>query len=54
VTGLVIGVRAAAVKDRTAETEMIGQRLRTRMIDEVVDVAVLRGAERVTLKLPMR
>ena len=42
------------VKTRATEAEMIGQLLQTRMINEVVDVTVLRGAERVALKLPMQ
>ncbi len=47
-------VAIGEVKARATEAEMIGQLLQTRMINEVVDVTVLRGNERVTLKLPMQ
>ena len=47
-------VAVGDLKARATEAEMIGQLLQTRMINEVVDVTVLRGTERVTLKLPMQ
>jgi hypothetical protein len=39
---------------RASEGEMIGQLLQTTKIGETIDVVVLRGSERVTLKLPMQ
>lgn len=39
---------------RASEGEMIGRLLQTTKIGETVEVAVLRGTERVTLKLPMQ
>jgi hypothetical protein len=39
---------------RTSEGELIGQLLQTRKAGEFADVTVLRGAERLTLKLPMQ
>ncbi len=39
---------------RATEGEMIGRLLQTTKIGETVDVMVLRGGERVALKLPMQ
>lgn len=39
---------------RTTEGELIGRLLRSRKVGDQVDVTVLRGTERVTLKLPMQ
>jgi serine protease Do len=39
---------------RATEGELIGRLLRSRKVGDQVDVTVLRGAERVTLKLPMQ
>lgn len=41
-------------KGRTTEAELIGKLLQTRNAGEVADVTVLRGRERVNLKLPMQ
>ena len=40
--------------NRTTEGELIGRLLQTRKAGENVDVTLLRGAERVTIKLPMQ
>ena len=42
------------VTTRTTEGELIGRLLQTRKAGESADVTVLRGSERVTLKLPMQ
>ena len=42
------------LKLRANESELIGRLLRTRKIGETAEVTVLRGSERVTLKLPMQ
>ncbi len=39
---------------RASEGELIGRLLRSRKVGDQIDVTVLRGAERVTLKLPMQ
>jgi S1-C subfamily serine protease len=39
---------------RATEGEMIGRLLQTTKIGETVDVTVLRGKERVMLKMPMQ
>ena len=47
-------VDVAGFAARATEGELIGRLLTTRKIGEAVDVTVLRGSERVTLKLPMQ
>lgn len=42
------------VEDRTTEGELIGQLLQTRKVGEWVTVTVLRGTERLEMKLPMQ
>ena len=42
------------MKSRTTEGELIGKLLQTRQAGEFADVTVLRGSERLTLKLPMQ
>jgi hypothetical protein len=39
---------------RITEGELIGRLLQSRKAGELVDVSVLRGSERLTLKLPMQ
>ena len=39
---------------RTTEGELIGRLLQSRKAGELVDVTVMRGSERVALKLPMQ
>jgi len=40
--------------DRTSEGELIGALLQSRKAGDFADVTVLRGTDRVTLKLPMQ
>ena len=42
------------LESRTTEGEQIGRLLQTRMVGEMADVTVLRGKDRVALKLPMQ
>jgi S1-C subfamily serine protease len=42
------------MKSRVSEGELIGALLQRRMAGEMADVTVLRGAERLTIKLPMQ
>jgi hypothetical protein len=47
-------VAFAGIATRASEGEVIGRLLTTTKIGDAVDVTVLRGTERVTLKLPMQ
>jgi hypothetical protein len=47
-------VELAGVTTRTSEGAMIGRLLTERRIGESVDVVVLRGKDRVSLRLPMQ
>jgi S1-C subfamily serine protease len=47
-------VELAGVKTRSSEGAMIGHLLTERRIGQTVDVVVLRGKDRVALKLPMQ
>ena len=49
---LIVGIDG--MKSRTSEGELIGKLLQTRQAGEFADVTVLRGSERLTLKLPMQ
>jgi hypothetical protein len=47
-------VAVGGLTERLTEAELIGRLLRTRMAGERVEVTVRRGADRVTLSLPMQ